>query len=103
MSATAGLVFTAIDVVNLVKDWNKTHPTIDVINRLIEDLEKDLVIIQTINAFITCAYNIDPIDEHLIHEILNCVANTTYSDPTLPKEIQINSKENSVSYYKQNL
>ena len=51
-SAAAVLVFTAIDVAYLVKDWNKNHPTINVINQLVEDLERDLEIIQKLDNFI---------------------------------------------------
>jgi len=41
VSAVTGLAFTAIDVVDLVQDWNKSHPTIDEINNLIEVLNSN--------------------------------------------------------------
>jgi hypothetical protein len=69
VSAVAGLAFTAIDVVNLVQDWNKSHPTIDVINNLIEELKSDANLVQSIYNIIT----IDEMDQQLINDIINAI------------------------------
>jgi len=69
VSAVAGLAFTVIDVVNLVQDWNKSHPTIDVINNLIEELKSDANLVQSIYNIIT----IDEMDQQLINDIINAI------------------------------
>ncbi len=69
VSAVAGLAFTVIDVVNLVQDWNKSHPTIDVINNLIEELRSDANLVQSIYNIIT----IDEMDQQLINDIINAI------------------------------
>ena len=57
LSVAIILVFSVIDIVNLVKDWNKKHPTVDVINQLIEDLQKDLKFIKELDNSIASAFN----------------------------------------------
>ena len=103
LTAGLGLALTVVDVVLLVRDWNRVHPTVEVVDHLIQDLEKDLELIRRINTFITCAYSSDTIDEQLINEIIVAIDGSSESDVCSqeidPKEIEI-TFDNRVSYHK---
>jgi hypothetical protein len=41
-----GLAFTVIDMVNLVQEWNKSLPTIDMINNFIKELKSEANLVE---------------------------------------------------------
>ncbi|XP_054161398.1 uncharacterized protein LOC128959466 [Oppia nitens] len=51
-SAAVGIVFTVIDVVSLVKDWNRNHPSATAVECLIDDLLEDMDVVKTLNDVI---------------------------------------------------
>ncbi|XP_054160082.1 uncharacterized protein LOC128958292 [Oppia nitens] len=59
-SAASGLLFTFIDVVTLMKDWDKQPPTVDEINSLVDDLNRDSALIITISAMMASALDNSP-------------------------------------------
>jgi hypothetical protein len=108
-TAALGLLFTVVDAVVLVQDWNKAHPTVEAINGLVEDLESDSKLIQSIHTMITTAFNADLINDEFIDEILNAIDCTGSCPPEVitikdsddeDNGISVNLKHKSVSYNK---